>query len=108
MIVGWRPGGTIDSKRVELKPEETLPNAYNHPDVEVWRQDPENGYRPTTLVKGVGYVLPSNSKVLTSPVLTLEDAIAEVAETLPLIKTEECATVYEHVDIITIDEGEKE
>lgn len=105
MIVGWVPGGTIESKLIYLKPDETLPNAFNTVHTEVWRQDPENGYRPTILVKGVGYRLPSNSSQLSNPELTLEAAIAE---TLPLTEPEKCDTVYEHIDIIQVGEGESD
>ena len=97
MIVGYipGPGHTIKNARVVLKPDETLPNRYNVPESEVLRLHPET--YEEILIKPVGSVLPANSDILSQPEMV-------IGSILDLTVPEEGGTIYEHVDIIRLDE----
>lgn len=100
MIVGFQPGGTIKSARVVLRPDETLPNKFNTPEAEVYREDPDNGHK-WVLIKPAGKVLPADSELLSNPEITVESI-------LDLTIPTDCGNVeYEHIDIIKVDEETK-
>lgn len=101
MIVGFQPGGTINSVRVVLRPNETLPNKYNNAESEVYRENPDDGYK-WVLLKPMGKVLPADSDLLSKPEITMESVLDLT------VPTETVEEVYEHVDIIKIDGGENE
>jgi hypothetical protein len=98
MIVAYQPGGSVKDARVVLKPTETLPNRYNTKQTVVYRE--QEGGGPWLLVKTKFQVLPQDSPILTQP---------EIPETqiLPLTNPEDPATLFEHQDIIRMEEEEK-
>jgi hypothetical protein len=99
MIVGFQPGGTIRAAYVVLKPDETVPSRYNVPEAIVYREDPEtHGW---VMVKPKFSVLPSDSPLLSQP------ALPEV-ELFPLTAGEDSDTLFEHQDIINLDDEVKE
>lgn len=98
MIVAFQPGGSVRDARVVLKPDETLPNKYNTEQAEVYRE--QEGGGPWLLVKPKFVVLPGDSPLLSQ----LE--LPEV-ETFPLTNPEDPVTLFEHRDIIRMDEEEE-
>lgn len=98
MIVLFVPGGTIKNLRVGLLPGEKLPNKFNTPEAEVYRQSVE-WPRKLVLIKPVGQVLPPDSDILSTP----EDPEPRILDlTLP----SQGDITYSHADIIQMDEGE--
>jgi hypothetical protein len=98
MIVAYQPGGSIKDARVVLKPDELVPNRYNTEEAIVYRENPDDP-RNWILVKPKFTVLPSDSPLLSQPELP-------GVETFPLTTEESSDTLYEHRDIIRLDEGE--
>ncbi len=96
MIVAFQPGGTIRDVRVVLKPDELIPNRFNTAAAEVFREDETGTW---LLIKPIGAELPVDSILLSKP---------EVAETaiLDLTKPLNGDTVFEHPDIISVDDEE--
>ncbi len=96
MIVAFQPGGTIRDVRVVLKPDELIPNRFNTPEAEIFREDETGTW---LLIKPRGSVLSADSILLSKP---------EVAETaiLDLTKPLNGDTVFEHPDIISVDDEE--
>lgn len=101
MIVGYipGPGHTIKNARVVLKPDETLPNRYNVPESEVLRMDPET--YEEILIKPVGSVFPADHEILSNPEIT-------VGTILDLTIPTGEGTLYEHADIIRLDEDSED
>lgn len=99
MIVAFQPGGSVKDARVVLRADEKVPARYNVPEAIVYREDPDNP-RQWILVKGKFSVLPPSSALLSQPKLP------EVDEILPLTNDPNCDSLYEHQDIIRVDEGE--
>ncbi len=101
MIVGYIPGvgHTIKNARVVLKPDETLPNRYNVVEAEVLRQHPDT--YEEILIKPVGTVLPADSDVLSNPEIQL-------GTVLDLTITAGEGNLYEHADIIRLDEDNED
>jgi hypothetical protein len=97
VIVAYQPGGSVRDARVVLKPAETLPNRYNTEEAIVYRE--QEGGGPWLLVKPKYQVLPQDSPILSQP------EIPEI-ETFPLTNPEDPATLFEHRDIIRMDEEE--
>jgi hypothetical protein len=98
MVVGFQPGGTVNSVRVVLRPTETLPNKFNNMESQVFREDPDNGYQWVE-IKPVGTVLPADSDLLSEP----EFVMPQVLDlTIPL---ESGKVTYDHPDIIRFDLG---
>jgi hypothetical protein len=97
VIVGYIPGHghTIKNARVVLKPDETLPNRYNVVEAEVLRQHPDT--YEEILIKPVGTVLPADSDILSNPEIQL-------GTVLDLTITTGEGNLYEHADIIRLDE----
>jgi hypothetical protein len=98
MIVAFQPGGNIKDARVVLKPDELVPAKFNTESAIVYRESPDGG--PWLLVKPRFTVLPGDSPLLSQ----LE--LPEV-ETFPLTNPEEPVTLFEHRDIIRMDEEEE-
>jgi hypothetical protein len=96
MIVGYQPGGSIKDSRVVLKPNEKLPNRFNIPEAIVYVENPDNP-REWLLVKPLNQVLPQDSPLLSQPELPN-------LESFSLTMTENSDTIYEHRDIIRMDE----
>ena len=96
MIVAFQPGGSVRDARVVLKPDELIPNRYNMAESIVYREDPDDP-RNWILVKPKFTVLPSDSPLLSQPKLPEIDAFSL---TLP----EDGDTIYEHQDIIRLEE----
>ncbi len=97
MIVGYQPGGSIRDARVVLKPDETLPNRYNVPESIVYREDADT--HQWVLVKPKFQVLPSDSPLLSQPKLPEVDNFS--------LTTEPVDAIFEHQDIIRVDEDPK-
>ena len=97
MIVGYQPGGTVKDARVVLRPDETVPARYNVPEAVIYREDAET--HEWIMVKDRFSVLPPDSPLLTQPKLP------EV-ELFPLTNEENSDSLYEHQDIIRLDEKE--
>lgn len=100
MIVGYQPGGSVKDSRVVLRPDETLPNRFNIPESIVYREDPDNP-RNWLLVKPKYSVLPEDSPLLSQPTIP-------EADILSLTEEGNDDNLYEHVDIIRLDEGSKD
>jgi hypothetical protein len=96
MIVGYQPGGSIKDSRVVLKPDEKLPNRFNIPEAIVYAENPDNP-REWLLVKPLHQVLPQDSPLLSQPELPELDIFSLTTEENP-------DTLYEHNDIIRLDE----
>lgn len=94
MIVAYQPGGSIRDARVVLKPEEKIPTRYNTRESIIYREGENGG--PWILVKPQYSVLPSDSPLLSQP------ALPEVS--LSLTTEPETGTVFEHTDIIRMDD----
>ena len=99
MIVGFQPGGSVRDARVVLQPNETVPNRYNVPEAVIYREDPETF--EWIMVKPKFSVLPVDSPLLSQPTLP------EV-ELFPLTTGENSDTLFEHQDIINLEEEVKE
>lgn len=100
MIVAFQPGGSIKDARVVLKPDELIPNRYNTAEAIVYRENPDDP-RNWLLVKPKFVVLPSDSPLLSQPKLP---DVENFSLTLP----ENGDMLYEHQDIIRLDEGTDE
>ena len=98
MIVAFQPGGSIKSARVVLKPDELVPHKYNTEEAIVYRESPDGG--PWLLVKPRYSVLSPDSPLLSEPELP------EV-EIFPLTNPEEPATLFEHRDIIRMEDPDE-
>ena len=97
MIVGYQPGGSIKDSRVVLKPGEKLPNRFNIPESIVYSENPDNP-REWLLVKPKFSVLPEDSPLLSQPALPEADILSLTTE-------ENADTLYEHQDIIRLEEA---
>ena len=97
MIVAYQPGGSIRDARVVLKPDERVPNRYNTKEAIVYREDPDNP-REWLMVKPKFSVLPEDSPLLSQP------QVPEI-DILSLTNMENEGMLYEHVDIIRMDES---
>lgn len=95
MIVGYQPGGNIRDARVVLKHDEKLPNKFNTKESIVYRESEDNA-REWVLVKPKFSILPEDSPLLSQPALP-EPSLLLTIET-------DGDTVYEHRDIIRLDE----
>lgn len=96
MIVLFQPGGTVKDKRITVMWNEKIPRAYNIPETEIKRADPDNPYL-LYLVKPVGEVLPEDSPLL-------KDAPITEGTVLDLSTTEAPGNAFEHRDIIRMDD----
>ncbi|VVB50928.1 Uncharacterised protein [uncultured archaeon] len=92
MVVGYQPGGTIKDARIILAEGETLPNSFNTALTVVWRRSQSTDWQ-LLLLKDVGEILPGDDPLL-----------SELPGYLPLTTTEKESSMYEHADIIAIDE----
>jgi hypothetical protein len=99
VIVGFQPGGSVKDARVVLRPDETVPTRYNVPEAVVYREDADT--HEWLMVKPKFSVLPSDSPLLSQPKLP------EV-ELFSLTSEENSDSLYEHQDIIRLDEEESE
>jgi hypothetical protein len=90
MVVGF--GATIKDVTVFLGDGETLPNKYNTALSTIFRHSKSTDWQ-LVLLKGLGEVLPENDPLLANP-----------PPDLPLTTGEAGDTIYEHDDIIQIDE----
>jgi hypothetical protein len=99
VIVGYQPGGSVRDARVVLKPDETVPNRYNVAEAVIYREDSET--HEWVMVKPKFVVLPSDSPLLTQPKLP------EV-ELFPLTTDQNSDSLYEHQDIIRLEEEVKD
>lgn len=95
MIVAFQPGGTVKDARVVLKPDELIPTRYNIPETIVYRESAED--HSWVLVKPKFEVLPSDSPLLSQPKLPEVDLFSLTTE-------ENGDTLYEHQDIIRLEE----
>ena len=98
MIVAYQPGGTVRDVRVVLRFGEKLPNRFNTERAVVYMEG-EDKPLPWTLVKDKYSVLPGDSELLSQPDVLTDDI-------LPLTNEESEATLYEHQDIIRMDDDE--
>jgi hypothetical protein len=96
VIVGFQPGGDVKDARVVLKFDELLPARFNTERAIVYREAEGN---PTEwlLVKPRFSKLPPDSPLLSQPELP-------EAEIIPLTNSEDPATLFEHRDIIRMEE----
>jgi hypothetical protein len=94
MIVAFQPGGSIKAARVVLKPNEKIPARYNVLEAIVYREGENGG--PWVVVKPQYTVLRADDPLLSQPVLP------EVTLTI----SEFGDTVFEHTDIIRMDDDE--
>jgi hypothetical protein len=92
VIVAFQPGGSIRSARVVLKADETVPTRYNTKEAIIYREGENGG--PWVLVKPQYSVLPPDSPLLSQPALP----------SLSLTTEPEPAMVFEHTDIIRMDD----
>lgn len=100
MIVAFQPGGSVKDARVVLQPNELIPDRFNIAEAIVYRENPDNP-REWILVKPKFQVLPPDSPLLSQPKLPEVDVFSL---TLP----ENGDTLYEHQDIIRLDEEPNE
>lgn len=99
MIVCFQPGGTIKDKRIVIKWDEKIPWAINVPETVIFREM-ENNPREWVLVKAKDEVLPVDSPLLGDQIIT-ESTI------LDLTKEPESGNIFEHRDIIRMDDPEE-
>ena len=97
MIVAFQPGGTIRSARVILRPDELVPLRYNVREAVIYREDAETG--EWVVVKPLDSVLPSGSPLLSE---------LKIPTTFPLTEEKKGGSLYEHEDIIRLDESSKD
>lgn len=100
MIVAFQPGGSIRDARVVLKPDELIPARYNTRETIVYREDAEQPGR-WILVKPKFTVLPPDSPLLSQ--IAMPETEISTLTTAP-----ESGSVYEHQDIIRVDEEVKD
>lgn len=100
MIVCFQPGGTIKDKRVVIKWSEKIPWAFNTPETVIFRESEDNP-QDWILVKPKGEVLPIDSPLLADQQVITESTI------LDLTKQPESASIFEHRDIIRMDDPEE-
>ncbi len=101
MIVCFQPGGTIKDKRIVIKWDEKIPWAYNVPETVIYRETEDNP-RDWILVKPKGEVLPIDSILLADQRAITESTI------LDLTKEPENGSIFEHRDIIRVDDSDQE
>ena len=94
MIVGYQPGGSIRDARVVLRFDEKLPNRFNTEQTIVYREKEENP-REWELVKPKFVVLPEDSPLLSQPAMP---------DILSLTTEQKAETIYEHQDIIKLED----
>lgn len=98
MIICFQPGGTIKDKRIVIKWDEKIPRAYNTPEAVIHRES-EDDPRVWILVKPKGEILDLDSPLLTDQIIT-ESTVLDLA------KDENPASIFEHRDIIKVDDDE--
>jgi len=99
MIVAYQPGGSIRDARVVLKHDEKIPARFNVAEAIVYREA-EDDPRQWIIVKPKFSVLPGDSPLLAQPELPEIELFPSTPET--------GETVYDHADIIKIDESEEQ
>jgi hypothetical protein len=100
MIVVFQPGGSVKDARVLLKADEKIPNRYNTEEAIVYREAPDNP-SGQIVVKPKFTVLPSDSELLSKPSLP-------EAEIFSLTINSNPDSLYEHRDIIRLEESDGE
>lgn len=98
MIVGFQPGGTVRDAMVILKGDEVLPNRFNVVGTIVYWENDDGQW---LLVKDKQELLPEDSLMLSKPEIPKVDI-------LDLTPAPKCDSIYEHRDIIPIDEPAKD
>lgn len=96
MIVAFQPGGNVNDARVVLRHDELLPSRFNTERAVVYREA-EGDPSEWLLIKPKFSVLPPDSPLLSQPELP-------EAEIIPLTNPEDPATLFEHRDIIRMEE----